>query len=333
MPDEIDQAIAEYLNESKPTAAELRRKPLHTLTKEERVIVAKDIMKECRPYKPIRSFIAKTAEDMFIDPAKKGVKTGLTEIDSMGGCFRRQEFIVIAARPSMGKTAFVVTIMINMAKAGNPILLFSLEMSKEGIGGRMLCQQARVCMDDINNGTGNDTNMPKIMRAAQPLSELPIWIDETGGLTIEDMEERILTAIEEHGIKCVFIDYLQLMNSKMKNPESRHTYIGHISRNIKRIAKANDIPMVVLGQVNRRCEERVNKRPTSSDLKDSGDIEQDADVVILLYRDEKYNPATDDKGIAEAIFDKNRNGRTGVVKLAFLEESMRFADLSDRWDL
>lgn len=287
-----------------------------------------------RPYVSVRSLVAKVHHDMlFVDPASRGVKTGLNAVDEMGGCFRRQDLIIIGGRPSMGKTAFAVSIMRNMAKSGNPVLLFSLEMSKEQLTERLLCMEKDACMHDITRRVNHDENIKLITNSAQGVADMPIWIDETGGLSIEVFEERLVMAIKELGIRCVFVDYIQLMNSKMKNPEKRNAYIGHISRNLKRIAKENDIPIVVLGQVNRECEKRVNKRPNKADLKDSGDIEQDADVIILLYRDEEYNPATKDMGVAEVIFAKYRNGKTGVAKLAFLEESMRFADLANKWDL
>lgn len=280
------------------------------------------------PYVAVKSLVAKVHHDMlFVDPASRGVVTGIQAIDERGGCFRRQDLIVIGGRPSMGKTAFAITIMRNMALAGNPVMLFSLEMSDEQLVERLLCMQGDASMHDITKRENHEENITKITRAAQPTADLPIWIDDTGGLTVEVIEGRIETAIKELGIKCVFIDYIQLMNTTMKNPENRASYIGHISRNLKRIAKKLDIPIVILGQVNRKCEDRVNKRPTKGDLKDSGDIEQDADVIILLYRDEEYNPSLENSGIAEAIFAKYRNGKTGIAKLAFIKHSMRFADL------
>jgi replicative DNA helicase len=294
----------------------------------------KKARKELAPYKPVSSLVAQVHHDMlFTDPASRGVQTGLSAIDNMGGCFRRQDLIVIAGRPSMGKTALAVSILRNMAKSGIPSLIFSLEMSKEQLVERLLCQEKDACMHDITRRKNHEHNVELISKAAQPVSELPIWIDETGGLTVESFEERLKQAIEDLGIKCVFIDYLQLMNTVTKSPERENAYIGHITRNLKRIAKDNDIPIVLLAQVNRQCEYRTNKRPVKADLKGSGDIEQDADVIIFLYRDEEYNPASEDKGTAEAIFAKYRNGKTGIVKLTYLSESMRFADLADRWDV
>jgi replicative DNA helicase len=300
--------------------------------KQELLKIIKDtpLWSPVRPYVPIRSLVVEAVHEMLYgDPASRGVLTGLSDIDELGGCFRRQDLIVIAGRPSMGKTALGVTIMRNMAKTKNPVLMFSLEMSAQQLTERLLCQEQDACMHDINRRYNHEENCLKITKSAQAIADLPIWIDETGGIFIEQMAKRIPQAIEEQGIKCVFVDYLQLMQADGANPEKRVAYIGHITRNLKRLAKENNIPIVLLAQLSRKTEERQEKRPSLADLRDSGEIEQDADMVILLYRDEYYNKDSKDAGIAEAIVAKYRNGKTGTARLAFIEESMRFANLSN----
>jgi replicative DNA helicase len=299
-------------------------------TKEELLTIIKQtpLWEPKRDYVSVRSQVERVMNDMlYTDIDDIGVRTGIRAIDNMIGCLRRKTITVIGGRPSMGKTAFMLTIMLNMAKRGIPVMLFTPDADIDETIERLLCQIKDVCLQDVILRLDHDENILKVTRAAVALADMPIWIDETGGVQIEQMEKRLKTAIDEHGIKCVFIDYVQLMNTVTKTTTNEAAYIGHIARNLKRICKQYDIPIVMLSQLNRDCEGRVNKRPVSRDLKGSGAIEQEANGIMLLYRDEVYHPKTDDKGIAEVIITKFKKGKTGTAKVTFLAESMRFTDL------
>jgi replicative DNA helicase len=262
------------------------------------------------------------------DVSKYGTPSFISDLDNLVGCFNNSDLIVIAARPSMGKTALALSIAYNMAKRV-PVMMFSLEMSKNQIAGRLLCQEKNASLQDINLKKDLAENMVLVSKGASVLHGLPFYVDDKGGLKLEEFESRIKKAIRDYGIKVVFIDYLQLMDCR-KRTNNETEYYGHISKNLKRIAKDTDIPIILLSQLNRNCEKRDNKRPLLSDLRSSGQIEQDADTVIFIYRDEIYNPDTDDKGQAEIIVSKARNASTGRVKLAWLPDSMQFKDLASK---
>jgi replicative DNA helicase len=301
-------------------------------TKEEltELIKQSPLWEPVRPYVSVRTLTDSVIHNMFhADIDSLGERTGIVAIDNRIGCFRKKTLTVIAGRPSMGKTAFMFSVMLNMARREVPIILFTPETTKEESTERLLCQINDVNMQQILLRQNVEVNERLIRDAKTKLDEMGIWIDDTGGIQLEWLDDRLSQAIKEKGVRCVFIDYLQLMNTTTKDSKDGSAYIGYISRNLKRIAKENNIPVVLLAQVNRKCEERTNKRPMNSDLKGSGDIEQDADGVMFLYRDEQYHPDTSDKGMAEVIISKYRNGKTGTVKLAFLAESMRFADLCE----
>jgi replicative DNA helicase len=283
-----------------------------------------------RDYVSVRSILPSVVENMlYADLDKLGERTGFDAIDKRLGIFRRKNLIVIAGRPSMGKSALMTSMMLNMSMRGTPVLLFTPEMSKEETAERLLCQINDINMQNVMQRYNHECNIARVNEAAEKLEKLPIWIDDTGGVQLEWVEARLKTAIKEHGIKCVFIDYLQLMNTLAKDAGKEVAYIGYISRNLKRIAKENDVPIIMLSQLNRDCEKRNDKRPQLSDLKGSGDIEQDGDVIAFVYRDEVYNIRSEDFGTAEVIIRKFRNGKTGTARLAFLSDSMRFADLCE----
>ena len=243
---------------------------------------------------------------------------------------QRSDLIILAGRPSMGKTALAVNMVQNAALLHKvPVAVFSLEMSKEQLGMRMLCSISRVDAQRLRTGFLKEQDWPKLTRAVGMLSEAPIYIDDTPAITVLEMRAKCRRLKTEHNIGMVVVDYLQLMRGK-SNSQSREQEISDISRSLKAMAKELSIPVMALSQLNRSLESRPNKRPQLSDLRESGAIEQDADLIIFIYRDEVYNKAEDNprKGIAEVIIGKQRNGPTGTVELAFLDRFTSFENLA-----
>jgi replicative DNA helicase len=266
-----------------------------------------------------------------------GVPSGFTEIDKLTSGFQPSDLIIIAGRPSMGKTAFCLNIAQHIAIEKNvPVALFSLEMSKEQLVLRMLCSEARVDAHRVRGGFLGETDWPKLTRAAGTLSEAPIFIDDTPALSVLELRAKARRIMAEHSLGVVMVDYLQLMRGRgysgrgRGGTESREQEISDISRSLKALAKELHIPVIALSQLNRRVEERQNKRPQLADLRESGAIEQDADVIAFIYRDEVYDRSEDNqnKGIAEVIIGKQRNGPVGDVKLAFIDKYASFENLA-----
>ncbi len=259
-----------------------------------------------------------------------GVPTEYHDFDKMTAGLQRSDLIILAGRPSMGKTALAVNMVQNAALLHKvPVAVFSLEMSKEQLGMRMLCSISRVDAQRLRTGHLKDQDWPKLTRAVTQLSEAPIYIDDTPAITVLEMRAKCRRLKTEHNIGMVVVDYLQLMRGKA-NSQSREQEISDISRSLKAMAKELSIPVMALSQLNRSLESRPNKRPQLSDLRESGAIEQDADLIIFIYRDEVYNKAEDNprKGIAEVIIGKQRNGPTGTVELAFLDRFTSFENLA-----
>lgn len=252
-----------------------------------------------------------------------GFPTGLRDLDMMTGGLCPGDLIIIAGRPGMGKTALATQIAINVAKSGASVLFFSLEMSREQINMRMLAQIAGVNIQALRTGTLSNKAFARTIGKAPEIAKLDIVIDDESNLT--DLDIRLRS--RRYKPNLAIIDYLTLCRSS-KREELRHLEVGNISRNLKALAKELRIPVILLSQLNRMSENRTNKRPMCSDLRQSGDIEQDADVILLLYRDEVYNSESKDKGIAEIIVGKQRNGPTGIVKTRFFSESATFANLA-----
>ena len=266
-----------------------------------------------------------------------GVPSGFTDIDKLTSGFQPSDLIIVAGRPSMGKTAFCLNIAQHVAIGKNvPVALFSLEMSKEQLVLRMLCSEARVDAHRVRGGFLGETDWPKLTRAAGTLSEAPIFIDDTPALSVLEMRAKTRRIMAEHTLGLVIVDYLQLMRGRgysgrgRGGTESREQEISDISRSLKALAKELHIPVIALSQLNRRVEERQNKRPQLADLRESGAIEQDADVIAFIYRDEVYDRSEDNqhKGIAEVIIGKQRNGPVGDVKLAFVDKYASFENLA-----
>ena len=295
--------------------------------------------KKIRPaFFPIKDIVKdsfRTIEDLY---ARKelitGVPTGFEKVDDLTSGLQDSDLIIIAGRPSMGKTAFALNIAEFVGiHRGLPVCLFSLEMAKEQIAMRMLAATAKVDSQRIRKGFLGETDWPKLTTAAGILSEAPIFIDDTAAITVLEMKAKARRLKAEHGLGLVIIDYLQLMRSGTAK-DSREQEISEISRSLKALAKELSVPVIALSQLNRKVEDRTNRRPQMADLRESGAIEQDADVIAFIYRDEVYNKAEDnpEKGMAEVIIAKQRNGPIGTVKLAFLEKFTSFENLARRGD-
>ena len=258
-----------------------------------------------------------------------GVPTGFLDLDQKTSGLQAGDLIVVAGRPSMGKTAFALNIAENVAlHAGLPVGVFSMEMGGTQLAMRMMASIGRLDSHRVRTGRLNDEEWSNLSMALGKLHEAPIYIDETGGLNPVDLRARARRLHRQCGkLGLIVIDYIQLMSSARQN-ENRATEVSEISRSIKSLAKELQVPIIALSQLSRKVEERNDKRPMMSDLRESGAIEQDADVIMMLYRDEYYKPDSPDKGIAEIIIGKQRNGPTGTVRLAFLGQYTRFDNLA-----
>ena len=259
-----------------------------------------------------------------------GVPTGFDRLDDLTAGLQKSELIIIAGRPSMGKTAFALNIALNAAMGAQvPAAIFSLEMSKEQLAFRLLSSKARVDSQRLRKGFLGETDWPKLTTAAGLLSETPLYIDDTAAITVMEMKAKSRRLKADKGLGLIVVDYIQLMKSSYTH-DSREREISDISRSLKALAKELKVPVVALSQLNRQVESRTNRRPQMADLRESGAIEQDADVIAFIYRDEVYNKSEDnpDKGVAEIIIAKQRNGPTDTVKLAFVDKYTSFENLS-----
>ncbi|MGQ9647471.1 MAG: replicative DNA helicase [Thermodesulfobacteriota bacterium] len=282
---------------------------------------------------PIRDIVKqsfKTLERLY---EKKelvtGVPSGFKELDQMTAGFQPSDLIIVAGRPSMGKTAFCLNIAQYAAiEKRTPVAVFSLEMSKEQLVIRMLCSEAHVEGTKLRTGFLSEGDWPRLTIAAGNLSEAPIFIDDTAALSVLELRAKARRLKADQGLGMVIVDYLQLMKGRTK-AESRQQEISEISRSLKAVAKELNIPVIAVSQLSRRTEERTGMRPQLSDLRESGAIEQDADLILFLYRDEVYNRSEDNpnRGKAEVIIGKQRNGPTGKIELAFLSKYTTFKDL------
>jgi replicative DNA helicase len=270
--------------------------------------------------------------DFYTKGSFKGVLTGFTELDEMTTGLQKSDLVIIAGRPSMGKTSFALSIAINAAVHGKrSTAIFSLEMSKQQLVQRLLCGEARVNMHLLRSGKLPKRDLPRLSLAAGPLSEAPLYIDDTPGISVLEVRAKARRLKAQNNLDLVIVDYLQLMGSS-GSVESRQQEISQISRSLKGVAKELDVPLVVLSQLSRAPEQRTgNHRPQLSDLRESGAIEQDADVVMFVYRDEVYNREDEAvKGKAEIIIGKQRNGPIGSVNVSFIKDYARFDNLSDQ---
>jgi replicative DNA helicase len=261
-----------------------------------------------------------------------GVPTGYEDLDKLTAGLQPADLIIVAGRPSMGKTAFSLNIATHAALAGIGAAIFSLEMAKEQLVLRMLCSEARVNNSKVRSGYLAERDFPKLANAAGRLHEAPIYIDDTPAISVLELRAKARRLVRDRSKKVglIMIDYLQLMRG-MGTASNREQEISEISRSLKALAKELNVPVIAISQLNRRVEDRGDRRPMMSDLRESGAIEQDADVIMFIYRDEVYNPKSDEnKGIAEVIVAKQRNGPIDTVNLTFLNEFMRFENYTPR---
>jgi replicative DNA helicase len=256
-----------------------------------------------------------------------GLPTGFTDFNRLTAGLQPSDLIILAARPSMGKTTFAL----NIAQSASvdlkiPVVVFSLEMSKEQLALKLLCSEAGVDNQRIRTGTLMDNDWPRLSHALGSLSEAAMFIDDTPGISALEIRARARRIKAEHGLGLIIIDYLQLMQSKTRS-ENRQQEVSEISRTLKSLARELNVPVIALSQLSRAVEQRTDKRPNLSDLRESGSLEQDADLVGFLYREDYYNPETDKKGITELIIAKQRNGPVGTVELLFQKEFSKFVGL------
>lgn len=258
-----------------------------------------------------------------------GISTGFYDLDKMTAGLHDSDLVLIAGRPAMGKTAF----MLNLARYAAvrervPVAIFNLEMSKQQLATRMLSTESGVESEKLRNGDLADSDWTKIAEGMSVLSGAPIYFDDSTDVSVQSIRAKCRKLKMEKDIKLVFIDYLQLMQGKAGRSDSRTQEVGDISRSLKVMARELNVPVIVGSQVNRELEKRADKRPMLSDLRESGSIEQDADIVMFLYRDEVYNAETEFKGVAEVIVAKHRNGATGTCNLIFDAEHSAFKNMS-----
>ncbi|MDD5497845.1 MAG: replicative DNA helicase [Atribacterota bacterium] len=257
-----------------------------------------------------------------------GVPSGFLKFDELTTGFQPSELIIVAGRPSMGKTAFCMNIAQYAAMQHKiPVAIFSLEMSKSQIVQRMLCSEARIDTHALRRGAMPEGDWPKLSMAAGRLSSAPIFIDDSAGISPLEIKAKARRLKAKHDLGLIVIDYLQLIQTGLK-VENRQQEISQISRSLKGLARELNIPVIAVSQLSRAVEQRSVQRPRLSDLRESGALEQDADLVVFIYREEYYKPKSSKKGIAEVIISKQRNGPTGTVELAFLKEYTRFENLA-----
>ncbi len=279
-----------------------------------------------RGMKPLLAAAVEQIEHLFETKSPiTGIATGYQDLDELTSGLHPGDLIIVAGRPSMGKTSFAMNIAEYVAmKTAEPIAVFSMEMPGEQIAMRLLSSMGRINQQKLRSGRLEDSDWPRLTSAVSMLSEAPLYIDDTPALSPTELRARSRRLMREHkGLGLIVVDYLQLMQSPGSR-ENRTTEISEISRSLKALAKELGVPMIVLSQLNRSLEQRPNKRPVMSDLRESGAIEQDADLIAFVYRDEVYNEESPDKGTAEIIIAKQRNGPIGTVRLTFHGQYTRF---------
>ena len=260
-----------------------------------------------------------------------GIATGFTDLDYKTSGLHNSDLVIVAARPAMGKSAFAINMATNIAVQSNiPVIIFNLEMSKEQVANRIICSEAMVDSNKIRTGQIEDTDWGKLATASGILSDAPIYIDDTAGITVTDIRTKCRKLAMDKNIGLIIIDYLQLIQGSGKKNGTRENEISEISRSLKVLAKELNVPIIALSQLSRGVESREDKRPMLSDLRESGAIEQDADIVMFLYRDDYYHEDSKDKNKAEVIVAKHRGGSTGTRKLLWMPNYTKFGNLSNQ---
>ena len=283
-------------------------------------------------FEPIKKILMRTFERINVLYESKGgitgLSTGFKDLDKLTSGLQPSDLILVAARPSMGKTAFTLNIASYVGLHGSKVAFFSLEMSKEQLMQRMLCSEGGIDSQRLRTGQLDDEEWNKLVTVADRLNKAPIFIDDTAGITVMDLRSKARRLKAEHGLDLIVIDYLQLMQGRpSKNGDNRQQEISEISRSLKALARELNVPVIALSQLSRSVESRQVKRPMLSDLRESGSLEQDADIVMFLYREDYYDKDTENKNLTEVIIAKHRNGPVDTVNLFFQKEYTKFRDL------
>ena len=290
--------------------------------------------KRSKDFVPLQDILLDALEQIDLRYNNKGCITGLptgfTELDHLTAGLQKSDLILVAARPSMGKTAFTLNIAAHVVlRAKEPVAFFSLEMSKEQLVQRLLCSEGRIDSQRLRVGELEEKEWGDLIDTANRLSAAPLYIDDTPSITVMELRSKARRLKAEHGLSLIVIDYLQLMQGRAsKSGDNRQQEISEISRSLKALARELDVPVIALSQLSRSVESRQIKRPMLSDLRESGSLEQDADIVMFLYREDYYDPETENKNITEVIIAKHRNGPVDTVDLTFLKQFTKFGNLS-----
>jgi replicative DNA helicase len=288
--------------------------------------------KESKGYLPIKDVLIESFAEIEKLYNQKGyitgTPTGFSDLDKLTAGLQPAQLVLVAARPAMGKSAFALNIAANAGIRGNtPVAIFGLEMAKKEMVNRILCSEAMVDSQKVKTGNMEEADWMKLATALGPLSDAPIYVDDTADINVMTIRTRCRKLKMEKNIGLVIIDYLQLIQGSGKKGQTREQEISEISRSLKIMAKELEIPVIALSQLSRAVEQRQDHRPMLSDLRESGAIEQDADIVMFLYRDEVYNQETTKRGVAEVIIATHRGGSTGSVELAWLNNYTKFANI------
>ena len=283
-------------------------------------------------FEPMKSIVMRTFERINVLYESKGGLTGISsgfkDLDTLTAGLQKSDLILVAARPSMGKTAFTLNIASYVGLHGSRVAFFSLEMSKEQLMQRMLCSEGGIDASRLRTGQLDETEWNRLVETADKLSRAPVFIDDTAGITVMELRSKARRLKAEHGLDLIIIDYLQLMQGRpSKNGDNRQQEISEISRSLKALARELDVPVIALSQLSRSVESRQVKKPMLSDLRESGSLEQDADIVMFLYREDYYDKDTENKNITEVIIAKHRNGPVDTIQLFFQKEFTKFRDL------
>ena len=304
----------------------------------EKTILEVSQKKRSSAFKSIKDVLVETYDNIELLNNRKGdvtgIPTGFSELDRMTAGFQRNDLIIVAARPSVGKTAFALNIAQNVAiKTDENVAIFSLEMGAQQLVMRMLCAEGNIDAQRLRTGKLEETDWQKLTMAMGSLSNAGIYIDDTPGVRINEIRAKCRRLQQERGLGMILIDYLQLIQgNSSKGSENRQQEVSEISRTLKAIARELQVPVIALSQLSRGVESRQDKRPMMSDIRESGSIEQDADIVAFLYRDDYYDKESEKQNIIEIIIAKQRNGPVGTVELAFVKEYNKFVNLDRRHD-
>ena len=304
------------------------------IDKSEKMIMEVANRQNVSAFTPMKDIVIETFDKINLLYESKGgltgIPSGFRDLDALTSGLQASDLILVAARPSMGKTAFTLNIAANVAlKSKKTVAFFSLEMSKQQLVQRMLCSEGGIDSQKLKNGDLSNEDWDKLVRTADRVSSAPLYIDDTAGITVMELRSKARRLKAEQGLDLIIIDYLQLMQGRGRGgSDNRQQEISEISRSLKAVARELNVPVIALSQLSRSVESRQIKRPMLSDLRESGSLEQDADIVMFLYREDYYDPETTNKNITEVIVAKHRNGPVDTIRMFFTKQFTRFNDLS-----